>query len=68
MIKVGQKVRYDPFAEEFGMGICDCRQEVTGTVKYINKKHHWFSVVDDNSKLRTSYHFCHIGRDVKVCG
>lgn len=68
MIKVGQKVRYDPLADIKGFALSDFRTESTGTVVYINEKHRWFSVVNDESRLRTSFHFCQIGRDVKVCG
>lgn len=68
MIKVGQKVRYDPLAHVKGFALADLRTESTGTVVYINEKHRWFSVVNDESRLRTSFHFCQIGRDVKVCG
>ena len=68
MISIGQKVKYDPLADLKGFGMADFHCETTGTVVYINEKHHWFSVVHDETKLRTSFHFCQIGRDVKVCG
>ncbi len=67
MISVGQKVRFDPFEDIMGFGIGDVRgKPVTGTVVYVNEKHHWFSVA--YGKLRTSFHFCQIGKGVKVCG
>lgn len=67
-LRVGQKVKFDPFAELCGLGVSDFRTFYNGTVVYINRKHHWFSVVDDETKLRTSYHFCRIGKDVRLRG
>ena len=68
MIKVGQKVKYDPLDGIKGFALSDLRTDSIGTVVYINEKHRWFSVVNDESKLRTSFHFCQIGKEVKVCG
>ena len=47
MIRVGQKVRYDPLDGIKGFALSDLRTESTGTVVYINEKHRWFSVVND---------------------
>lgn len=66
MVKLGQKVRFDPFATITAMGIEDIRQLVSGTIVYINWKHKWFSV--KYGSLRTSFQFCDIGKEVKVCG
>lgn len=67
MISVGQKVRFDPFDDLTGFGMGEMRGNlVSGTVVYINEKHHWFSV--GYGKLRTSFHFCQIGKDVQLCG
>lgn len=68
MIKVGQKVRFDPYDNLTGFGVGEIRGNlVTGTVVYVNESHNWFSVKYGNNQ-RTSFHFCQIGRDVKVCG
>lgn len=66
MVKLGQKVRFDPFATITAMGIEEIRQLVSGTIVYINWKHKWFSV--KYGKLRTSFQFCDIGKEVKICG
>lgn len=69
MIKVGQKVRFDPFKEITGFASKDNRGcIVTGTVVMVNYPHKWFSVEYGNPKARTSFKFCDIGKDVNVCG
>ena len=69
MIQVGQKVRFDPFAEVMGFGIEENRGDyVTGTVVMVNEPHNWFSVEYGNPKARTSFKFCSIGKEVKICG
>lgn len=69
MIKVGQKVRFDPFKELKGFGAEDNRGKmVTGTVVMVNYEHKWFSVEYGDPKMRTSFKFCDIGSVVKVCG
>ena len=69
MIKVGQKVTFDPFAEITGFGSNDNRGKiVTGTVVFVHYKNEWFSVVYGNPKMRTSFKFCDIGSVVTVCG
>ena len=69
MIKVGQKVRLDPFRELKGVGAEDNRGNyVTGTVVMVNERHKWFSVECGDPKMRTSYKFCDIGSVVKVRG
>ena len=66
MIKVGQKVRFDPSRFWIGYAVEDCRGDVTGTVVMVNHKHGWFSV--KYGDLRTSFMFSQIGKDVKICG
>ena len=66
MIKVGQKVRFDPFESLTGNDIDTIRKKVTGTVVYINAKHRWFSVVYGNGRFHISFHFCEIGKKVKL--
>ena len=69
MIKVGQKVRFDPFKELKGFGAEDNRGNyVTGTVVMVNAPHKWFSVEYGNPNMRTSFNFSDIGSVVKVCG
>lgn len=69
VIKVGQKVRFDPFESITGFGSNDNRGNiVTGTVVLVNYKNEWFSVVYGNPEQRTSFKFCDIGQAVKVCG
>lgn len=67
MVKVGQKVRFDPFSCISGDGVEEMRYQITGKIAYINWKHRWFSVVYGN-RLRTSFHFYDIGKEVTICG
>ena len=68
MIKMNQKVEFDPFAGIHFAGIPNEREVVTGTVRYINKLHHWFSVEygDDEGKRRISFKFDDIGKNVNI--
>lgn len=69
MIVVGDKVRFDPFAEMKGFGAEGNRGNfVTGTVVMVNYEHKWFSVEYGDPKMRTSFKFCDIGELVTVCG
>ena len=65
MIRVGQTVRFDPFATVLGFGVDEIRQEVVGTVVEVYYEHKWFSV--QYGKLRTSFKFCDIGTRVHIC-
>ena len=67
-IRVGQKVRFDPFEEVKGYDTGYLRKTVTGTVVMVNEPHQWFSVEYGNPKMLTSFKFCDIGSVVKVCG
>ena len=66
MIKVGQKVRFDPFESMTGNDIDTIRKKVTGTVVYVNEKHRWFSVTYKKGRFRTSFQFADIGKKVKL--
>ena len=66
MIKVGQKVRFDPFESLTGNDIDTIRKRVTGTVVFVNMKHRWFSVAYDKGRSRISFHFADIGKKVKL--
>ena len=69
MIRIGQKVRFDPFEGLKGYGIGDSKGSlVTGTVVFINAPHQWFSVEYGEAKMRTSFKFTDIGQGVMVCG
>lgn len=69
MIKVGQKVRFDPLSHITGFASGDCRGNyVTGTVVYVNYPHKWFSVWYGTPKARASFKFCEIGTAVTICG
>ena len=67
-IRVGQKVRFDPFAGMKGFDIGCFQEMVTGTVVIVNEPHQWFSVEYGNPKMLTSFKFCDIGSVVTVCG
>ena len=67
-IRVGQKVRFDPFVHVFGFGVDELRYDVTGTVVEVFYEHKWFSVEYGDPKQRISYKFCDIGERVKVIG
>ena len=69
IIGVGQNVRFDPFVGIKGFDIGTVRGEtVDGTVVMVNELHQWFSVEYGNPKMRTSFKFCEIGKEVEICG
>ena len=69
MVKVGQKVRFDPLHYVVGYGAEVIRGHlVTGTVVMVNEAHRWFSVEYGNPKQRMSFKFADIGQVVKVIG
>ena len=67
-IRIGQKVRFDPFETVFGFGVDDLRNEVEGTVAEIYWEHKWFSVEYGEPKQRTSFNFADIGKSVILVG
>ena len=67
MVKLGQRVRFDPFAPICGMGVEEIREMVYGKIVYINEPHKWFSV-KYGDHLLTSFHFFDIGKEVTICG
>lgn len=68
-ISVGQKVRFDPFIAVTGFASEDHKNNpVTGTVVMVNEPHQWFSIEYGNPKMRTSFKFCEIGKEVEICG
>lgn len=72
MIKIGQKVKFDPLRDISIMGVLDRRtakfDKVVGTITYINVPHRWFSVEYGDKKkgyhLRTSFKFDDYGTKV----
>ena len=69
MIKVGQKVKFDPFAHITGYGVEAMRGNMlTGTVVMVNETHKLFFVEYGDPKAITAFKFCDIGTAVKVCG
>ena len=69
MVKVGQKVRFDPLGYISRMGSLEVKGNyVTGTVVMVNVPHKWFSVEYGEPKQRTSFKFCDIGQEVRIIG
>lgn len=72
MIEIGQKVRFDPFAESCGGGV-DSRSGsfVVATVTYVNEPHRWFMCEYRSSigeRIKASFQFWQVGKQVKLCG
>lgn len=67
-VKLGQKVRFDPFVHVLGFGVDECREEVEGTVVEIYPEHKWFSVEYGDTKQRISFKFFEIGERVMLVG
>lgn len=69
MVRVGQRVRFDPYEYITGYGSDLIRgTKVNGTIVMVNEEHRWFSVEYGDPKARTSFKFCDIGERVKVVG
>lgn len=72
MIKIGQKVKFDPLRDINIVGARDRLDgklnKVVGTITYINAPHRWFSVEYGDKKkgyhLRTSFKFDDYGTKV----
>lgn len=65
MIKIGQKVKFDPWrGVHTTLGAHD-GEEVEGTVIYVNSGHHWCEVEYKlgNGEFKTSFNFCDIFGD-----
>lgn len=67
-VEVGQKVRFDPFADAMGYGVEACRGRVTGTVIEVYPDHKWFSVAFGDPQQRMSFKYADIGERVKFIG
>lgn len=64
MIKLGQKVRYDPLDSISALNVCEVRTRVIGTVVYINERRGWFCA--EYQGLRTTFRFTDIGKSVRI--
>lgn len=71
MIKVGTKVEFDCLRDIKIRGTGIGKEIVKGRVVEVYPEHSWFAVEyclgEDDTKLRTSFHFCDIGDSVTVC-
>jgi hypothetical protein len=72
MIKIGQKVRFDPFEDDRAQGIKDCRGDVVGIVRYINEPHQYFMVEYGEPPVRVCFKFADLFAErckkVEICG
>lgn len=68
MIIIGDKVTFDPFQYIGGEGSLSLRGNVVGEVVDVNYGHKWFSVEYGDPKMRTSFNFADVGKDVTVIG
>lgn len=67
MVKVGQRVRFDPYSYVTGWGSESFRGKmVKGTVVMVNEPHKWFSVEFGEPKSRISFKFCDMGQVVSL--
>jgi hypothetical protein len=70
MLGEGMKVRFVPYYEfRVRDDDAETRQKtITGTIVYINWEHQFFVVEYGDKKLKESFKFHQIGREVKICG
>lgn len=68
MIKLGQKVRFDPFKGLHMNGVVDVNKIVNGVVVYVSEAHKWFGVeyTDGENTWKTSFKFDDIGDNVEI--
>lgn len=67
MIKVGQKVKFNPFIGHHSTnGDITLFNNTEGTVKYVNSRNRWFSVEWGEPKMIISFNFNDIGNAVKL--
>ena len=67
MIKIGQKVKFNPVAHMHSVNDIAAYENTEGIVKYINPVNRWFSVeYGDDVKLRMAFNFNDIGKNVKM--
>ena len=68
MIKVGQKVRIDPFRNIRMSGMDNVHEIVDGTVHFVHPTNRWFNVeyTDHLGKRLVGFKFDDIGRAVQL--
>ena len=66
MIKLGQKVLFNPFDGTKVLGCMDDDSAVIGEVTYINDENQWFQITYGKHNLRRCYKFSDIGTDVEI--
>ena len=64
MIKLGQKVRFDPLEGMLFYGADSFRTTVTGVITAIYKAHRWFLVEYGEKKIRMAFKFDDVGETV----
>lgn len=59
MIRVGQKVQFDPYAEMHSYATASLHSTVTGKVIYVHPTHRYFTAEYDvgDSKFKISFNF-----------
>ena len=59
MIKLGQKVRFDPHHGQHSYGFTECKGDVIGTVVYVHPEHRYFTAEYEagGEKFRLSFNF-----------
>ena len=69
MIKVGQKVKFNPFKGIQVTGFAALNVTGIGTVVEVYEDHRWFSVEygEEGAKKRIGFNFADIGVTVRVC-
>lgn len=65
-IKLGQKVKFNPFEGTKVLGSMGDDSEVIGEVTYINEENQWFLITYGKHNLRRGYKFADIGAGVEI--
>ena len=66
MIKVGQKVTFNPFRGLNSVSDITLFDNTEGVVKYVNANNRWFSVEYGDPKMVISFNFHDIGKTIKL--
>lgn len=71
MVKIGDKVRFDHLKDIKIRGMASGQEFVTGKVIEVYPDKRWFAVEyslkNDDTRLRTSFHFADIDVNVTLC-
>jgi hypothetical protein len=65
-IKIGQKVKFNPFEGTKVLGSVYDDSEVIGEVTHINEENQWFQITYGKHNLRRCYKFSDIGAGVEI--